>query len=224
MFNPSPTLAWFDSLTASVHALGAAAREYRTANQAAQASAWHTDPTRLLPINGAVRIPGRDVVRPQHDALWRLGELYGDLRSSTKKLYENAAQAYAHGTATAVRSVLSGGRPPYVELDRRDGRYVLPVASLPDMREALSRWTGSKRLAELRQQVIEREHAQAVVADFAFYEDLADCAAAEITRASERAAGLADCAYAYGETAESALHFVLLTATSQSNRAAEGDR
>ncbi|MFD8967687.1 hypothetical protein ACFV0C_22275 [Streptomyces sp. NPDC059568] len=224
MLNPSPIPAWFDSLTASVHALGAAAREYRTANQSAQASAWHTDPTRLLPINGAVRIPGRDIVRPQHDALWRLGELYGDLRSSTKRLYENTAQAYAHGTAAAVRSVLNGGRPAYIELDRRDGHYVLPVASLPDMQDALSRWTGSRRLATLRHQVIDREHARAVVSDFAFYEDLTDCETADITHASERAAGLADCAYAYGETAESALHFVLLTATTQSKCTAEGDR
>ncbi|MGW6772001.1 hypothetical protein ACWGBX_16495 [Streptomyces sp. NPDC055037] len=219
---PKPTPAWFDTLTASVHALGAAAREYRTAHQTACTASWHVDPTRVLPVNGKLSVLERDFVRPQDDALWRLGELYGDLRDATKKLYENTAQAYAYGTATVVQSVLNGARPPHIVLGRRDGCYVLPAGSLPDMQDGLSRWTGSERLASLRQRVLEQECALAYVSDLAFYEDLADYECAELAHASERAAGLADSAYAYGEAAESALHFVLLAAAT--NQASGGDR
>ncbi|MEV8392731.1 MULTISPECIES: hypothetical protein [unclassified Streptomyces] len=219
---PKPTPAWFDTLTASAHALGGAAREYRTAYQTVRTAAWNVDPTRVLPINGKLSVLERDFVRPQDDALWRLGELYGGLRDTTKRLYENTAQAYAYGTAAAVKSVLNGARPPHIELGRRDGCYVLPAGPLPDMRSALSRWTGSERLASLRQRVLEQECALAYVSDFAFYEDLADYECADLTHASERAAGLADSAYAYGETAESALHFVLLTAAT--SQASGGDR
>ncbi|MGW6235231.1 hypothetical protein [Streptomyces sp. NPDC055094] len=219
---PKPTPAWFDTLTASAHALGAAAREYRTAHQTACTASWNVDPTRLLPVNGKLSVPGRDFVRPQDDALWRLGELYGNLRDTTKRLYENTAQAYAYGTAAAVQSVLNGERPPHIVLGRRDSCYVLPAEPLTDLRSALSRWTGSERLASLRQRVLEQECALAYVSDLAFYEDLADYECADLAHASERAAGLADSAYAYGEAAESALHFVLLTAVT--NQASGGER
>ncbi|MFE2032984.1 hypothetical protein ACFXBB_06920 [Streptomyces scopuliridis] len=219
---PKPTPAWFDTLTASAHALGAAAREYRTAHQTACTASWNVDPTRVLPINGKLSVLERDFVRPQDDALWRLGELYGSLRDETKRLYENTAQAYAYGTAEAVQSVLKGERPPHIELGRRDSRYVLPAGPLPDMQDGLSRWTGSERLASLRQRVLEQERGLAYVSDFAFYEDLAEYECADLAHASERAAGLADSAYAYGEAAESALHFVLLTAAT--NQTSGDDR
>lgn len=207
---PNPTVAWFDSLTASAQALGAAAREYRTAAQTARIASWNTDPARLLPLNGAASVTGRDFVRPHHDAVWTLGKLFGGLRAETEKLYENAAQAYAYGTVTAVVSALRGEHPTHIELRRRDGRYVLPAGPLPDLGEPLADWSRGERLAALRQQVIEREHARAAVAEFEFFEDLGDCGAAELTEARERASGLGDSSYAYGEAAESALHFVLL--------------
>lgn len=207
----NPTTAWLDTLTASVQALGAASREYRMAERAAHNALWNTDPTRLLPVHGAVSVPRRDFVRPHHDALHQLRSLHTEMLQRTKTLYENTAVAYAHGAAAALHSVLVGERPQYVELRRRGGCYVRPTGALPDLRPLLNEWAGNSRLATLREQVIEREHARAVVADFEFFEDLAGCVIPEWSRASEQAADLADRAHAYGETAESALYFVLLT-------------
>ncbi|MGW8570613.1 hypothetical protein [Streptomyces niveus] len=207
----SDTITWFQSLTDGIHALGAAAREYRAANQAARVASWHIDPARLLPVDGSVHVPGRDFVRPHDDALLKLGDLYSDLRNSAQELYENASLAYAYGAISAVRSVLAGERPPYVELGRRDGRYELPKGALPEMDRSLGQWAGAEKLARLRERVIERERARALVSDFEFYEDLAGCEAPELTAASACAAGLADSAYAYGEAAQGALHFALVT-------------
>lgn len=206
-----PTTVWFDTLTASVQALGAASREYCMAERAAHNALWNTDPTRLLPLNGEVSVPGRNRVRPQHDALHQLRALHAEMHERTKALYENAAEAYAHGAAKALHSVLVGERPPYVELARNGGCYVRPTGALPDLRTLLNDWAEVDRLATLREQVTEREHARAIVSDFEFFEDLAECVIPEWSRASEQAAGLADSAHAYGETAESALYFVLLT-------------
>ncbi|MEU0955572.1 hypothetical protein ABZ353_25035 [Streptomyces niveus] len=206
-----PTTTWFDTLTASVQALGAASREYCMAERAARSALWNTDPTRVFPVAGAVSVPRRNVVRPHHDALRQLRALHTEMHERTKTLYENAAETYAHGAATALHSVLVGERPEYVELRHRSGSYVRPTAPLPDLRPLLGEWAGSCRLATLREQVEEREHARAVVADFEFFEDLAGCVNPEWSHASDQAAGLADSAQAYGETAESALYFVLLT-------------
>ncbi|MFC8829378.1 hypothetical protein ACFT9I_28985 [Streptomyces sp. NPDC057137] len=206
----SDTIPWFHSLTDSVHALGAAAREYRAANQAARVASWHIDPARLLPVHGSVHVPGRDFVRPHDDALLKLGDLYSHLARSTRDLYENASLAYAYSAISAVRSVLTGERPSHAELGRRNGRYELPTESLPETSGDLGQWTGANHLARLREQVIERQHARALVSDFEFYEDLADCETAELTTASACAAGLADSAYAYGEAAEGALYFAIL--------------
>ncbi|MEV8364015.1 hypothetical protein [Streptomyces niveus] len=206
-----PTAPWFDTLTASVQSLGAASREFRMAERAARDALWNTDPTRILPTSGAVSVPGRNVVRPHHDALRQLRSLHTEMHARTKRLYENAAEAYAHGAVAALHSVLLGERPEYVELRRRGDSFVQPTAALPDLRALLGEWAGSGRLATLREQVAERKHARAVVADFEFFEDLAGCVIPEWSHASDQAAGLADSAHAYGETAESALYFVLLT-------------
>ncbi|MFE5840411.1 hypothetical protein ACFQ7N_02050 [Streptomyces niveus] len=200
-----PTATWFDTLAASVQALGAASREYRMAERAAQHALWNTDPTRVFPVVGAVSVPRRNVVRPHHDALRQLRALHTEMHERTKTLYENAAETYAHGAAAALHSVLLGERPEYVEFNVR------PTVPLPDLRALLGEWAGSGRLATLREQVAERKHARAVVADFEFFEDLAGCVIPEWSHASDQAAGLADSAHAYGETAESALYFVLLT-------------
>ncbi|MFD4766995.1 hypothetical protein [Streptomyces niveus] len=205
-----PTATWFDTLTASVQALGAASREYGMAERAAHHALWNMDPTRVFPVAGAVSVPGRNVVRPHHDALRQLRALHTEMHERTKTLSENAAEAYAHGAAAALHSVLLGERPEYVELRRRGDSFVQPTAALPDLRALLGAWAGSGRLATLREQVAERKHARAVVADFEFFEDLAGCVIPEWSHASDQAAGLADSAHAYGETAESALYFVLL--------------
>ncbi|WP_069625957.1 hypothetical protein [Streptomyces niveus] len=206
-----PTTAWFDTLTASVQALGVASREYRMAERAAHNALWNTDPTRVFPVAGTVRLPRRDSLRPHHDALRQLRALHTEMLERTKTLYENTAVAYAHGAAAALHSVLVGERPQYVELRRRGSHYERPTCALPDLRPLLNEWPGNDALATLREQVTEREHARAVVEDFEFFADLAGCVIPEWSRASEQAADLADRAHAYGETAESALYFVLLT-------------
>ncbi|WP_329456782.1 hypothetical protein [Streptomyces sp. NBC_01497] len=208
---PTTTVAWFDSLTAGVQALGAAAREYRTAAQSARNAAWHTDPARLRPVSGSATVPGSNhAIRPHDDALWRLTELYATLRSSADELYENAAQAYAYGAAEAIRAVLDGDHPPFVEFGRRDGRYVLPNHPLPDLGAALDRWPGSADLDGFRRRVAEQQAARSTEREYTFFEDLADRESAEIAEARRVAAGLADSAYTYGEAAKSALHFTLL--------------
>ncbi|MGP8300179.1 hypothetical protein ACTPOK_20060 [Streptomyces inhibens] len=209
---PKPPVAWFHSLADSVFALGAAAREYRTANQAARVAAWNADPFRLVPAEGALKVPGKGSIRPHDDALTRLARLYGDLESRAKDLYENTALAYAYGTAGALQSVLKGETPPYVQLRRHDGRYVLHDSLLPDLRDALAEWSGNERLAALRESVASRECADAFANGLAASQYLADREAADLAKASEFATGLADCAYAYGEQSESALHFLLMAA------------
>jgi hypothetical protein len=214
---PNPTVAWFHSLADSVFGLGAAAREYRTANQTARIAAWNADPFRLLSIDGTLNVPGAHFIRPHDDALSRLEEIYQQMESRARELYENTALAYAYGAAGALQAVLKGESPQYVELHRGDGRYVIPDSLLPDLREALGEWSGNQRLAVLREGVSARECADAVANDLASYERLADDEAAEMANASEFATGLADCAYAYGEKAESALHFLLIAARANPN-------
>lgn len=209
------TVAWFHSLTESVAGLGSAAREYRTAAQAVRIASWHLDPVRLLPADGSVRVIGSDRLRPHDDAVTQLGALYGDLGYRVRKLYENAALAYAYGTATVLAAVLAGDEPAHVALGRRDGRYVLPRGPLPDFREPLTAWKDNESLAARREDLVERENAAAIADEFAHYADLADYDVSDLTAASKLAAGLADTACAYGELAESALHFVLLNADGQ---------
>lgn len=191
------TIAWFDSLTASVFALGAAARETRLARQAAEVATWNVEPARLRAAVGDVNIRGEYRISPQDVALSQIRGLCRAYQSVTADLYENLALAYAYGTAGALLAVVKGYRPRYVEL-RRDQteHYELPDEPLPDFRGDLGNWTGQRRLALLRSHVGARRTAR-------------------YTGQSEGAlAGLADCAYAYGEQAEMALHHLLLTSPS----------
>jgi len=207
------TTPWFVSLNESVYALGSAAREYRAARQTAQITAWNVDPARVLPVDGAVNVSGdASFVSPHDDALWRLSEAYGRWEVRVRHLYENTALAYAHGTAAAMQSVLRGECPRYVVLGRSDGLYLLPAGMLPDLREALSRWTGAQELAGLREKVAGHERAYDAMEDLSAIEQLADHEAAELCDAATYAAGTAAAAYAYGECAERALHFLLLAA------------
>jgi hypothetical protein len=210
---PTDTAAapWFDTLTSSVYALGAAARECRTAHQTARAATWNLDPYRLMPVEGAVNIPGQYFVRPHDDAVGKLSDAYATLTGHTRKLYENTALAYAYGTAAVLEAVLNGDHPTHVILSRVNGLYTRPNALLPDLTaSALSVWRDCRRLDLLRQDVTARECAAATVEAWNFYEDLADGPlTSEVTDAEALAAGLADTALAYGETAESALHYAL---------------
>ncbi|MEU5424314.1 hypothetical protein AB0H73_01710 [Streptomyces olivoreticuli] len=213
---PHPTIAWFDSLTESVAALGAAARETRFANQAARAALWAVEPGRLQSVNGLLSVPGKYMIRPHDVALGQLQGLCRAHQSGTAALYENMARAYAYGTATALLSVIKGEQPQFVELWRDEaGQYSTPFSLLPDFQEALGHWTGIDRLNALRWEVDSREHAADVADAFAQCEELADYESADLTEARALVAGLADSWCAYGEQAEAALHFLLTSGESQ---------
>ncbi|MEV6671085.1 hypothetical protein [Streptomyces sp. NPDC051162] len=213
---PHPTIAWFDSLTESVAALGAAARDTRFANQAARAALWAVEPGRLQSVNGLLSVPGKYMIRPHNDTLGQLQDLCRAHQSGIAALYENMARAYAYGTATALLSVIKGEQPQFVELGRDEaGQYSTPFSFLPDFGEALAHWAGSERLNALRWEAESREHASAVADAFAQCEELADYESADLTEARALAAGLADSWCAYGEQAEAALHFLITSGESQ---------
>ncbi|MEU5418747.1 hypothetical protein ACH4UT_24490 [Streptomyces sp. NPDC020799] len=213
---PHPTIAWFDSLTESAAALGAAARESRFANQAARAALWAVDPGRLQPVQGLLSVPGRHMLRPHNDTLGKLQDLCRAHQSGTAALYENTARAYAYGTTSALLAVVEGEQPQIIELGRDEaGTYSTPFSFLPDFRDVLGQWAGADRFNALQCDVISREHAADVADAFAQCEELADYESADLTEARTLAAGLADSWCAYGEQAEAALHFVLTSGASQ---------
>ncbi|MFI9269800.1 hypothetical protein ACIGXM_03640 [Kitasatospora sp. NPDC052896] len=213
---------WFHSLTDSVFALGAAAREYRAANEAARSATWHIEPARLLPVDGALNVPGKGRFSPHYNALFRLEELYRAVENRTRDLYENAALAYAHGTASVLQALIRGEQPRFVELARHNHQYVLSDTPLPDLTPALGRWPGVRRLAELRNQLNERQQAHRTLNSPEEQRHLWDHEVAELYDTAELAAGLADCAYAYGERAEGAMNFLILTA--RANQTSEEDQ
>ncbi|MEV6395379.1 hypothetical protein AB0M39_11460 [Streptomyces sp. NPDC051907] len=210
-----PAPQWYETLADSVCALGAAAREYRAAHQAACVYARQAEPTRLLPVGGSLGVLGSGSVRPHAHALWQLTDLYGDLATRTRDLYDKAALLYAYGTASALQRVLNGERPHRVEARRLNGRYVPPGDVLPDLRQSLADWPESARLAALRDEVLRRERDAAALNGLFTYDEVPDHGIAT---------ALADSAYAYGSRAEAALFFVLLTRTEASGAPARAHR
>ncbi|UFQ16879.1 MULTISPECIES: hypothetical protein [Streptomyces] len=204
------TRAWFHDLTESVFAVGAGAREYRMAHQAAQSAAWSFESARLDSVEGAVSVVGRYFIQPHHETLRNLKEIHDSTEVRIKALYENTSLAYAYGTAHAVADIARGQRPRHLEFARRDGFYGIPAAPLPNLEVVLARWPGGPNLIALGEILTEHIRARDLARDFSFYEDFADCHSPESAEASKFAAGLADAAYAYGEVAERALHFVVL--------------
>jgi hypothetical protein len=144
---------WHADLTASVHALGAAARELRTAQAVAGHAARTVDPARLVPLPGLLTVPGTpEPVRPYDEALRQLTALYAAAEQRTRELYANAALGYAHGTAQALAAVLRAERPCHVTLPRDTaGRYV--VTDLPDLAGSLTTTAGARELAALHTRV-----------------------------------------------------------------------
>lgn len=139
---------WHDDLTASVHALGAAARELRAAHDNARHASRAVDPARLVPLPGLLSTSDDEPVRPHDEALWQLTDLYAALEQHTGELYANAASGYSHGAAQALAAVLRAERPHRVTLPRdADGTYALP-GDLPDLAASLTTAAGSHELAE----------------------------------------------------------------------------
>jgi hypothetical protein len=202
---PEPATEWHLTLTDSVYALGAAARELRAAHSQARHTAWSNDPARLVPVVGLLDVTNAEPVRPYDEALWQLSDLYTSLEHHTKELYENAALGYAHGAALALTSVLRSQAPSRVELAcTRSGRYVLPEDGLPDLSASISRRAGGCELADARDHFLVAEQS----ADAEPTKDAADAT-------EEFAADLADAAYAFGECAEHVLHHLLRFAESR---------
>lgn len=191
---PDTTAEWHLTLTDSVYALGAAARELRAAHQHAHLTARTADPARLIPVTGLLTVPGAEPVRPHDEALWQLADLYAVLEHHTRELYENAALGYAYGTAYALTAVLRSEHPRHTELSRdRAGRYVRSAEGLPDLAQSISHRAGGRELADARARFIEYDAAEGDQDDVE----------------PEPTADLADAAYAYGERAERVLHHLL---------------
>ncbi|MFF4210710.1 hypothetical protein ACFYZE_15410 [Streptomyces sp. NPDC001796] len=216
------TLAWFDSLTDSVFALGAAAREAQRAARAAELERDAYSPDRIRLLDAAVHVDGRDPgsvpFRPHDAAVFAIGDTLSKTARALRELYLNTALAYGYGTAWAILRVLDGQQPAAVHLRRTvDGHYMLPaeLCPVPPAMPALERWNGYATFERARLHLVECD-AAGMHADFlGDQSELSDHEAAELHTALDVAAGEADAAYAYGVRAESALHFALLEPKAQ---------
>ncbi|MBW8088492.1 hypothetical protein IGW14_10710 [Streptomyces hygroscopicus subsp. hygroscopicus] len=222
MTSPMP---WFETLTDSVYALGAAAREAQRAARTAELARDAYDLDRLRPVDGEVRLDGRAPggvpFRPHDAALFTIGDVLMDQAHKLRTLYSQAAEGYAYGTAWAILRVLEGQQPDAVQLGRsREGFYVIPgeLSPLPPLMPGLERWNGYNKLVHA--------HARWAICEeaglFAEYLDeqpqLSDHEAGELHEAIDTATGVPDAAYAYGQLAESALRFALLEPRAQHAR------
>ncbi|MET9099995.1 hypothetical protein [Streptomyces antibioticus] len=206
-----PTRPWTHTLTDSVYALGAAAREHQAAYRAAVLAQAHVDLDRLRLLNGKVTITsaGRGEQEPHLAALNRIGDVLSEARDQLERLYTNAAEAYAHGAQWAAREVLLGKEPAHVELYvGENGLYRVPeyVPVLP-----VEKFSNGKALEAAR-----RRYERCLVAGYeaegiGSQEYVSDHDAGVMHEALDIAAGLADAAYAYGVLAEGAVHFAINT-------------
>ncbi|TQE23568.1 hypothetical protein Sipo8835_34710, partial [Streptomyces ipomoeae] len=102
-----PTRTWFDSLTGSVYALGAAARE---AQLAARTAREQYEPHRIRLSDAEVHLDdhatGATPLRPHAVAVSTIGDTLSKTATVLDALYTNTALAYAYGTAWAILRVL----------------------------------------------------------------------------------------------------------------------
>lgn len=203
--------SWSMSLEDSVFALGAAARECQSAARAAALTTGHYDLDRLRLLDGRV-VRGREggatsEQEPHLIALSQIGSVHLQTQHQLERLYQGAAEAYAHGANWAVRQVQAGQQPVHVALQvGSDGAYILGV-SLPAL--DLDRFSGGKALDAARR-TYERCVAACFEAEALDRQDyVSDFQAGEMHAALDVAAGLSDATYAYGVQAESALRWAL---------------
>lgn len=210
------SLPWFESLTDSVSALGAAARETRTAHQAAEAAAAQYDLDRIRLLDGQVTITGRlSASRPHDQAVMRIGDALRNCEGRLEVLYDRAALSYAYGTAWAILRVLDGQEPPRAEVGwAKEGSLNIPneLTPIPSQIAGLERWCDSTRFEQARTRWEACDTAAEYASTLADEDYLSDHGAGEMHKAYAEARGMADAAYDYGVLAESALHYALLGA------------
>ncbi|MFB6631979.1 hypothetical protein ACFCWY_18950 [Streptomyces sp. NPDC056362] len=210
------TMPWFESLTDSAFALGAAARETHTALQAAEAAVAQYDLDRVRLLDGEISVPGLFTPPRPHDrAVMGIGQALQECRDRMDRLYTDAALGYAYGTAWAILRVLGGQEPPRVELGlTAEGHLTIPgeLAPIPPVIEGLDRWRDNAKLDKARQRWWECDSAGEFASALDEQDYLADHEAYEMHQAYDGARGMADAAYAYGVLAESALRYSLLGA------------
>jgi hypothetical protein len=211
-----PAQPWNASLEDSVYALGAAARECQAAYQATVLAKRNVDLDRIRLLDGKVthRTPSYTTEQEPHlTALSRIGTALLENEFLLRRLYEEAAQAYAHGATWAAQQVLSGQQPARVEFET-DGRGAYVFAQFVPVLK-LDRYAKTNALEAAR-----RAYERCLVAGFeaegiASQDYVADHEATEMQQALDVADGLPDAAYAYGVLAESALHFAINTRSSR---------
>ncbi|MFD9617863.1 hypothetical protein ACFWB2_11365 [Streptomyces virginiae] len=204
------TLPWFETLTDSVAALGAAAREARIAHRAAGAQ---YNLNRLRPVDGAITDPCQPSAvpdRPHDRALLAIVAAHLAHESRMAELYDDAAAAYAYGAAWALLRVLDGQQPQVVELSlQADGRTEIPdeLFPVPPAFEGLDAWDGLQQFEQARAELERVGDLWAYVRGL----DLPDIPDTfDPGDVNEKLAAAPDAAFAYGRLAESALAFALL--------------
>lgn len=225
-YNLAPANApWFEHLADSVDALGAAAREWKHAHQAAELAHAQSEPLRRVLHDGKVTgQPGPDETSwtrpftrsPHSRAVYRIERLYLEAKHHARAEYGHAAMLYASGAAWAVCRVRAGEQPGRVVfvMDREgDGgqRDLVPGDLGVDV-EAFEADGYSK--ADQLQAAYDRllgcitagHHAEEI-GNQEYVSERDDAEAAEFWAIAEEGA---DAAYAYGLLLREALGFVLL--------------
>ncbi|OKK06439.1 hypothetical protein AMK26_10500 [Streptomyces sp. CB03234] len=209
------TLHWTDSLTDSVYALWETATEYRTAYLHAYLARHNAEFDRRRIHDGVIgicrRLNDRGDTRhhrraPHFHALSLISDAYRRAERELQQRYEDAALLYASGAAWAIASVQRSETPPVVEFTEADGQLAHHGLEI----SGLDRYAGAHALRVAYQDLAVKLGAAGYAEDLAAREYLADHEAGELHAALDDAAGIADAAYAYGQLAHKALHFVLL--------------
>ncbi|MFF3071025.1 hypothetical protein [Kitasatospora sp. NPDC057936] len=208
------TLPWHTSLTASVHALGAAAHEARLAARAARTALdMYDDVDRFRLVDGHVTRPGAvhvtATVRPQANALLRITDIHRITAAMFQALYETTARAYADGAVWAIGQVLDGRQPVAVHGSRTDDGQFAVTEPLPFIDAGLNRWPGRAGFDAARAAMCLCLMAQHTAEEIAAADEVTEREAAEMFDAGRQAEGLADAAYTFGHHAEQALRHVL---------------
>ncbi|MFD4915942.1 hypothetical protein ACFWNR_22305 [Streptomyces virginiae] len=207
------TMPWFETLTDSVAALGAAAQEARAARRAAQAAGTQVKFDRLRHVVGSIADPCRPTAapdRPHDQALLAIVASHLAHESHMAELYDDAAAAYAFGATWALLRVLDGQQPPLVELGRQaDGRTAIPdeLFPVPPAFKGLDAWDGLQQFEQARAELDRVGDLWAYVRGLD-QPDIPDTF--DPGDVNEKLAAAPDAAFAYGRIAESALTFALL--------------